>query len=534
VAVEVDLVVPAAREAAVGAGDEAGGAEPTRGPGADPVLPAARPVRASPARPFDPEGTVLLTGGTGTLGRLVARHLVAAHGVRSLLLVSRRGMAAVGVDDLVAELEGAGATVAVATCDVADRAALAATIRGLPAGRPLRAVVHLAGVLDDGVIGALTPERIGAVWAPKAAGAWHLHELTRELGLDLSAFVVFSSTAGTLGAAGQANYAAASTFLDALAEHRHGAGLPALSLAWGLWDEASGLTGGVDEVARARLRRTGVLPLATGDALALLDRALDASMTPGPAPAPALTALAVDLAGLREAAREAAAPAVWRGLAGAGHVDRVPGAGAGTGAGSWTGAPGSGGDERTGLASRLVGLAPAERRRVLADLVRAEAASVLGYPGPEAVAPDRPFKDLGFDSLTAVELRNRLGALAGTALPTTLVFDHPTVEALVRALDHRLAPGAASPEDEARRRLAELEAALAALPPGGEAAGEVRAGLQRALSRLGSAAASSGTPPAEVAADVEAELAAAGAAELLDLIDREFGPAGGPEPEAGP
>jgi 5-hydroxydodecatetraenal polyketide synthase CpkA len=474
-------------------------------------------ARAPVAGAFAGEGTVLVTGGTGVLGGLIARHLVDVHGVRSLLLVSRRGLAAPGADGLVADLEAAGATVRVTACDVADRAALAAAIAGLPADRPLRAVVHLAGVLDDGVVGALTPERCATVWAPKAAGAWHLHELTRERGVDLSAFVVFSSTAGVLGAAGQASYAAASAFLDALVEHRHSAGLPALSLAWGLWDEASGLTAEVGDVDRARLRRTGVLPLATSDALALLDRALLVPAGTDP-PGPTLAALATDLGGLRAAARAGSSPAVWRGLVGTGNLNPLPVS-----------------DERTGLALRLLGLGPPERRRLLADLVRAEAAAVLGHPGSEAVAPDRPFKDLGFDSLTAVELRNRLAALADTALPTTLVFDHPTVDELTRELDRRLAPAATSPEDEARRRLAELEAALAALPAGtgagadGDLAAELRSGLRRALARLdgaggpaGTAAPGSSAPPTG-AGDLAAELATAGAAELLDLIDREFG-----------
>jgi acyl carrier protein len=445
-----------------------------------------------------------VTGGTGTLGAIVARHLVTAHGVRSLLLTSRRGPEAPGATRLVGELEAVGAMVTVAACDTSDRAALAEAIAGLPADRPLRGVVHAAGVLDDGVVGALTPERCATVWAPKATGAWHLHELAHDLGLDLTAFVVFSSTAGTVGAAGQANYAAASAFVDALVEHRHAAGLPALSLAWGLWDEASGLTAAVDDTVRARFRRAGILPLATAEALDLLDRALSSG-------SPAVVALNLDLGGLRSGR----APAVWRSMVGGG-----------TAVNRFHPSPAGASDDRTGLALRLVGLGPTERRRALADLVRAEAAAVLGHAGPEAVAPDRPFKDLGFDSLTAVELRNRLGAQADLVLPTTVVFDHPTVDALARELDHLLAPAAVSPEDEARRRLAELESALAALPgswgssaSSGEGdralAAELRAGLERALSRLSG----SGGGPAAVD-----ELAAASAADLMALIDRELGP----------
>ncbi|WP_143688565.1 beta-ketoacyl reductase, partial [Streptomyces barkulensis] len=221
---------------------------------------------------LDPDGTVLVTGGTGTLGGVVARHLVVVHGVRRVLLVSRRGREAAGAAELVAELGRLGAEVEVAACDVADRAAVAGLLDELPAGRSLSAVVHTAGVLADATVESLTAGQVEEVLRPKVDAAWHLHELTR--GMGLSAFVLFSSVAGTLGTAGQANYAAANAFLDALAVHRRAQGLPAVSLAWGLWGQSSGMTGELSEVDRARMRRAGIAPLATGEALAALDAAL--------------------------------------------------------------------------------------------------------------------------------------------------------------------------------------------------------------------------------------------------------------------
>ncbi|MCG0289252.1 type I polyketide synthase, partial [Streptomyces sp. PSAA01] len=220
---------------------------------------------------FDSEGTVLVTGASGSLGGLVSRHLVAERGVRHLLLVSRRGGEAPGAAELAAELAGLGAHVAWAACDVADRDALAATLATVPAEHPLTAVVHTAGVLDDGVIGSLTPERVDHVMRPKVDAAWNLHELTRDL--DLTAFVLFSSASGVFGTPGQGNYAAANAFLDALAAHRRAEGLPAVSPAWGPWAGA-GMAGGLDEADISRMRRAGLPPLSPAEGLALLDAAL--------------------------------------------------------------------------------------------------------------------------------------------------------------------------------------------------------------------------------------------------------------------
>ena len=217
-------------------------------------------------------GTVLITGASGALGGLVARHLVADWGTRHLLLVSRRG--ALGMGGLAAELAGLGASVRVAACDVADRAALAAVIAAVPADAPLRGVVHAAGMLDDATIGSLTEARTDAVMRAKADGAWHLHELTTDA--DLDAFVLFSSLAGIVGSAGQGNYAAASTFLDALAAHRRDQGLAGVSVAWGAWEHSAGMAGQLAQAGRQRLARVGLGALADAEGLALLDAAVTA------------------------------------------------------------------------------------------------------------------------------------------------------------------------------------------------------------------------------------------------------------------
>jgi acyl transferase domain-containing protein/acyl carrier protein len=387
--------------------------------------------------PLDPEGTVLITGGTGALGGLVARHLVTRQGVRRLLLLSRGGRSSPGAAQLAAELSALGAEVTVAACDTADRARLAAVLDRVPAQHPLTAVIHAAGVLDDGALGTLTPERVDAVLRPKIDAAWHLHDLCRSVPL-----VLFSSAAATLGGAGQSAYAAANAFLDALARHRARLGLPGTALAWGTWQLGrGGMAEALDAPTRRRLRRAGVLPLTADDGLALLDLALAAMADPAPArPSAALVPVRLDPAALR--ADGDTLPPLLRALAG----------------GSRASAAGSRGDAAradaaAALRARLAGTAPEDRRPMLLELVRAEVSDVLGHAGPGAVDPDRAFSDQGFDSLTAVELRNRLSTATGLRLPATLVFDHPTASALARHLDESL------PRDD----LASADPALAAL-----------------------------------------------------------------------
>jgi acyl transferase domain-containing protein/NADPH:quinone reductase-like Zn-dependent oxidoreductase/NAD(P)-dependent dehydrogenase (short-subunit alcohol dehydrogenase family) len=410
---------------------------------------------------MDTEGTVLITGGTGELGGRVARHLVAEHGVRHLVLTGRSG----GGTGLAAELEALGANVIVAACDVADRSALAGLLAAIPAGHPLTAVVHAAGVLDDGVVESLTPEKLDAVLRPKVDGAWHLHELTRDL--DLAEFVLFSSAAGTLGAAGQANYAAANAFLDALAAHRARAGLPAISLGWGLWADPSAMTRGMSAPDAARLRRSGLAAVPTPLGLTLLDRARAGDR-------PAYLPVLLDLPELRSG-------------------------------------------EPSPLLRDLV-QAPRDQAHSTVDaadldeLVRAHAATVLGHGATTAVEPTKAFKDLGFDSLTAVELRNRLAAATGLRLAATLVFDHPTPAALAGYLRERLAP---DPAEALFTDLDRIEASLPAVRPDARITARLRSLLERWQG---------------ISGEDTGGLATASDEELFEALDHELGRARGGAP----
>ncbi|RBM09482.1 type I polyketide synthase, partial [Streptomyces sp. PT12] len=370
-------------------------------------------------RAIEPAGTVLVTGGTGTLGGLVARHLAAHHGVRHLLLTSRRGPDAPGAAELRDELAESGAEAEIVGCDVADRAALAELLAGIPADRPLTAVVHTAGVLDDGLIDALTDEQLDRVLRPKVDAAWNLHELTRDA--DLSAFVLFSSSSGVFGGPGQANYAAANAALDALAQHRVAAGLPAVSLAWGLWGEASGMTGHLGREDRARMARSGVVPFSNEQGLGMFDAALAL-------PESLVLPMRLDLSALRTQAGSGALPAFLRGLV------RAPARRAAADA--------SAADDSS-LVSRLMALPENRREQALADLVRGHVSVVLGHAGADAIEATKGFKDLGIDSLIAVELRNRLNAATGLRLPATIVFDYPTPAALATFLRAELLDSAA-------------------------------------------------------------------------------------------
>ncbi|WP_159056711.1 type I polyketide synthase, partial [Streptomyces yokosukanensis] len=415
----------------------------------------AAPAPASAAR-IDTGGTVLITGAGGGLAGLLARHLVAEHGVRHLLLTGRRGGDTESAAELTAQLVESGAEVTWAACDVADRDALAAVLASVPAEHPLTAVVHTAAVLDDGVVDLLTPERVDGVLRPKVDGALHLHELTREL--DLSAFVLFSAAAGTLGGAGQANYGAANVFLDALARHRRARGLTALSLGWGMWAEERGMAGRLTGAERERAARGGVAPLSAQDGLALFDLALAVPDEP------VLLPVAVDLPTLRARAADGGILPVFRGLV---RTPARPRRAAGqAGAPRTTAAPGSTQASGETLAQRLAELPAAERERTVLDLVRGQVAGVLGYRSTEHVGEEQAFKDLGFDSLTAVELRNRLGAAAGLRLPATLVYDHPTPAALARYLLGEVAPdGAAVRTVSVLEELDRLESVFSSLDP---------------------------------------------------------------------
>ena len=376
---------------------------------------APRLVRASATpedqAPWRADDRVLITGGTGALGAVIARHLVTTHGVHGLVLAGRRGPEAPGAADLAAELRGLGAEVAVVACDIADRDQLAALLRA----HPVTAVVHTAGVLDDGTVEALTPQRVSAVLRPKVDAALLLDELAG----DLSAFVLFSSAAGVFGNAGQGGYAAANAALDALAGRRRARGLPAVSLAWGLWQTDGGMTGDLGEVDRNRMERSGVRSFTAAEGTELFDAALADGHD-------VLVPIRLDVASLRAQARGGAVPALLRSL--------VPS--------TARRAAATGGGDGSSYAQRITALDPDERERVVLDLVRSGVAGVLGHAGADAIAPDSAFADLGFDSLTAVELRNRLAAATGVRLPATLVFDHPSPLRLTAHLVERLSGSA--------------------------------------------------------------------------------------------
>ncbi|QDY80408.1 tacrolimus type I polyketide synthase FkbB [Streptomyces qinzhouensis] len=371
--IEADEITPATVAAALAAGDEphvrvVGG-----------TVRAARLRRVAAAVGASPltGGTVLVTGGTGGLGRLLVDHLLTAHEAAEIVVVSRGGWPGGAPDD---------DRVRYVAVDVTDRDALAAVVDGI--AERLRAVVHMAGIVDDAVVATMRPQQWDDVLRVKADVAWHLHELTRSI--ELAAFVLYSSISATFGGAGQANYATGNAFLDALARHRHDRGLPAVSLAWGLWDESDGMGGRLTSTDLTRIARGGMIPMTAAQGLALFDSALHTDRA-------ALVPVRLDLAAVAAADQ---VPPILR--------DLVP-------------------------AVRRVS-APAGSRDML-ELVRASAAAVLGHRDVHAIEPLRAFKEVGFDSLTGVELRNRLTDATGLTLPATLVFDHPTAQALAAHLD---------------------------------------------------------------------------------------------------
>lgn len=454
----------------------------------------ARRKVAEPAAADITAGTVLVTGGTGGLGAQVAEHLAAAHRARHLLLASRRGPAAPGAPELLARLRELGASAEVVACDVADRDELAALLHSISADRPLTGVVHTAGVVNDATVDRLSRRHLDTVLRPKADAAWLLHELTRDQ--PLAMFVLFSSIAGLLGNPGQGNYAAANAFLDALAAYRRNQGLAAVSVAWGLWDAEAGMAGRLSEADIARLGRSGIAPLSTAEGLQFFDASLGW-------PEPVLVAARWNDAGLRSRADSGTLPQVLRGL-----VKTQRRAAGGTTAIA----------RGAGLVTRLASMPASDGLQMLTDLVRGHVAAVLSHASAEEVEVDRPFSELGFDSLTAVELRNHLDSETGLRLAATLAFDHPTVTALAGHLYQALAPAAPTAEDTLR---ACLEQVGGVLPDDESARGRLIAILRSTLTRWSTVAASAANG-ADDASAAAAKVGSASDEEIFAFIDNDL------------
>jgi len=380
---------------------------------------------------FDQGDTVLITGGTGQLGGVLARHLVAKHRVRHLVLVSRRGPDAPGATVLERELNEIGARVRIAACDVSNRVQLQELLAEIGEEHPLRGVVHAAGVLDDGVLESLTPAGIDRVLSAKADSAWHLHELTAHL--ELTAFMLFSSIAGTLGSAGQGSYAAANAFLDGLAALRCGRGLPGISLAWGQWAQASAMTSHLGKADAKRLEQMGLAPLRTEEGLALFDAALACDRARAQ-----IAPLRLNTTELHAQARSGVLHPLLHGLV------RAP-------------VRASEGEAGLSLERQLESVGEEDRESFVLGLVRSHVAIVLAHDSVKAIDAERPFRDLGFDSLAAVELRNRLERATGLRLPATTVFDHPTTARLAEYLLARVTPETALRHEQPAAKIEEAD-----------------------------------------------------------------------------
>ncbi|MFF5775265.1 type I polyketide synthase [Streptomyces californicus] len=437
--------------------------------------------------PWTPRGTVLVTGGTGAIGTHVARWL-AKSGAARLVLTSRRGAAAPGAEELREELTGLGADVLLEACDIADRASVAALLDRLEAdGTPVTSVFHTAGVPQTTALAETSPGEYAATLAAKAEGARHLHELLSSAELD--AFVLFSSIAATWGSGNQAAYAAANAYLDALAEHRRSRGLPATSVAWGAWAGGGMSTG---DGAEEHLRKRGVHTMDPGLAVAALQRAIDAGDT-------CITVSDMDwerfVPGFTLARPRPLLDGVPEVRAVLAAESQVP-------------------EGTSTLTEELRPLSPAEQEKLLVDLVAAEAAAVLGLPDARAVGAERAFRDLGFDSLTAVELRNRLSRKTALRLPATVVFDMPNPTAMATHLRTVLAPEARSTVLDDLDR---LEAALAGMTPDNLTRTKITAKLNSLMAKWGNAPAVSSAP------DAAADLADATDDEIFTFINEALG-----------
>jgi acyl transferase domain-containing protein/acyl carrier protein len=438
-----------------------------------------------------PHGTTLITGGTGAIGRHIARRL-SRNGAPHLLLVSRSGPAAHGIASLVADLTAHGSQVSVIAGDMSERPVVSGLLTWIRANGPsLAAVLHTAGAGQFIALTDTTVADLAAALGPKAAAATHLHELTE--GTTLDAFVLFSSGAATWGSGKQAAYAAANAFLDGLACQRAAQDLAATSVAWGLWGG-----GGMGQgEAGARLERLGLRTMEPSLAVEALSQAIDDGE-------PLLTVTDMDWARFVPAFTVARPSPLIADLPEVRQALSADAAATDT-------------DASTNLRRQLAGLPEAERNRALLKLLRAEAAAVLGLPALEAIGVQRPFRELGFDSLTAVELRNRLSAVTGLRLPSTLVFDYPTPAVLagyLRAGIYRDEPAAADPVSAG---IAQLENALATVSTDSGIRADITVRLQTMLSKWIS------THETAAADSVAGRLQSATADEVLDFIDKELG-----------
>jgi acyl transferase domain-containing protein/NAD(P)-dependent dehydrogenase (short-subunit alcohol dehydrogenase family)/acyl carrier protein len=440
--------------------------------------------------PLDPDRTVLITGGTGGLGGLVARHVVAQHSIRSVMLTSRSGADADGARELQVELENAGARVTIAACDVADREELRKALDAIPTEFPLGAVIHTAGISDDGVIQSLTAENVHSVLCPKVDGAWNLHQLTEDR--NLCAFILYSSIAGVIGNPGAAHYGAANAFLDALATYRHTRGLPATSIAWGLWEQPTRLRSKLSAAHLGRIGALGIKPLTSTEGLELFDLTRQAA-------SPLAVALRFDFAALRRLAQDGLLLPILRDLV---HTskhrvsDRSPGA----------------------LVERLADAPGEERQEIMLKFLCEELAVVLGHASPETVDPERTFKELGFDSLAVVQLRSRLNAASGLALPATLVFNYPTPSALACYLEEQMAPTVGTRSGSIGDGIRAIERGLVSQPPEDSVQrARLASRLRAALAQLEADEDQNGN------GDLAQQIRTASADELLALCESELG-----------
>ncbi|WP_145982334.1 type I polyketide synthase [Rhodococcus sp. MTM3W5.2] len=447
---------------------------------------ASAPLVAS--TPWHPSGTVLITGGASGLGARVARW-AAANGAGHLLLISRRGTDSPGAVGLTAELRAAGASVTMAACDVADRDALAELLAAVPTEHPLTAVVHAAGVPVEGPVAETSIAEFAAAMSAKVGGALALHELTRAL--DLAAFVLFSSGSASWGSGSNAAYAAGNAFLDGLGRHRKAAGLAATTVAWGNWGDGGGMT--ANDAAQDVLTRRGVRPMDPALAFGALLQAVEHGETQ-------LTVADIDWARfaapftfVRPSPLISEVPEAARALRAVDDAETSAGA---------------------EMRERLAGLTDTERRNLLSAVVSAEIVLVLGYSGEHTDDLARPFAELGFDSVTAVEFRNRLSTATGTALPATLVFDYPTLSAVAEFLAAELAGGSGSGEPLILDEFDRLGREVVAMDCDADTKAKLAIRLQTLLAKLGDSADESGGA---------AVLDAANDDEIFDLIDNDLG-----------